>query len=52
MRPKISIIIPVYNAAKYLDETLESVTNQTYKDIELIFVNDCSTDNSLQILNL
>lgn len=48
--PKISIIIPVYNAEKYLNQTVESVTNQTYKDIELIFINDCSADNSLGIL--
>ena len=48
--PKISIIIPVYNAERYLNQTLESVTNQTYKDIELILINDCSTDNSLGIL--
>ena len=49
--PKISVIIPVYNTDKYLRECLESVINQTLKDIEIICVNDGSTDNSLQILN-
>lgn len=48
--PKISVIIPVYNASKYLKECLDSVVNQTLKDIEIICVNDGSTDNSLSIL--
>ncbi len=48
--PTVSIIIPVYNAAKYLRECLDSVSNQEYKDWECILVNDCSTDNSSEIL--
>ncbi|MBS4759487.1 MAG: glycosyltransferase family 2 protein [Clostridium sp.] len=48
--PKISIVIPVYNAEQYLRECLDSVINQTFKDIEIICVNDGSTDNSLSIL--
>ena len=48
--PKISVIIPVYNVEKYLSECLDSVISQTLKDIEIICVNDGSTDNSLQIL--
>ena len=48
--PKVSVIIPVYNVEKYLRECLDSVINQTLKDIEIICVNDGSTDNSLQIL--
>ena len=48
--PKISVIIPVYNVEKYLSECLDSIVNQTFKDIEVICVNDCSTDNSLSIL--
>ena len=47
---KISVIIPVYNVEKYLAECLDSVANQTLKDIEIICVNDGSTDNSLLIL--
>ena len=49
-KPKISVIIPVYNVEKYLAECLDSVANQTLKDIEIICVNDGSTDNSLLIL--
>ena len=48
--PKVSVIIPVYNVEKYLRECLDSVANQTVKDIEIICVNDCSTDTSLKIL--
>lgn len=48
--PKISVIIPVYNTEKYLRECLDSVINQTLTDIEIICVNDGSTDSSLQIL--
>lgn len=47
---KFSIIIPVYNSEKYIRECLDSIFSQTYKNIEVIAVNDCSTDNSLQIL--
>lgn len=46
----ISIIIPVYNAASYLKETLQSVKNQSYKNWEVICVDDSSTDNSLELL--
>ena len=48
--PKVSVIIPVYNVENYLRECLDSVVNQTLKDIEIICINDCSTDNSLGIL--
>ena len=45
----ISVIIPIYNVEKYLEKCLESVINQTYKKIEIILVNDGSTDESLNI---
>lgn len=48
--PKISVIIPVYNTEQYLAQCLDSVLGQTFHDIEIICVNDGSTDNSLQIL--
>lgn len=48
--PKVSVIIPVYNVEPYLRECLDSVVNQTLKDIEIICVNDGSTDGSLAIL--
>ena len=50
MHPKISIIIPVYNAEPYLNQTLSSLVRQTFKSIEIICVDDRSTDRSLEIL--
>ena len=47
---KVSIIIPIYNTEKYLEQCLDSVKNQTLKDIEIICIDDGSTDNSLNIL--
>ncbi len=48
--PKVSIIIPTYNAEKFIDSTIQSVIDQTYKDWELIIVDDCSKDNTRMIL--
>ena len=47
---KVSVIVPVYNVDKYLEECLDSIVNQTLNDIEIICVNDGSTDGSLKIL--
>ena len=47
--PKFSIIIPVYNVEKYLEKCLDSIKNQTYKDYEVIIVNDGTKDNSMDI---
>lgn len=49
--PLISVIVPNYNHAPYLKERLESIYNQTYKNIEVILLDDCSTDDSVEILN-
>jgi glycosyltransferase involved in cell wall biosynthesis len=46
--PKVSIIVPVYNAEKYIEETLQSILNQDFKDFELIVIDDASTDNSFK----
>ena len=47
---RVSVIIPVYNAERYIDKALESVFAQTYKDVEIVIVDDCSKDNSIQII--
>lgn len=49
--PLVTIIIPVYNTEKYLKKCLDSVVNQTYKNIEIIVINDASTDNSKEIID-
>ena len=50
MTPKLSIIVPVYNTELYLKECLDSIINQTFKDIEIIIINDFSPDNSETII--
>ena len=50
MSDLISVIIPVYNSENYLKECLDSVVNQTFKDIEIICINNGSTDNSEAII--
>jgi glycosyltransferase involved in cell wall biosynthesis len=48
-KPLVSVIIPVYNTEKYIRQCVDSVINQTYKNLEIILVDDGSTDNSTQI---
>ena len=48
--PKVSVFMAVYNKEKYIQNTIGSLQNQTLKDIEIVAVDDCSTDNSLKIL--
>lgn len=50
VKPKVSVIVPVYNVEKYVGKCMESLVNQTLKDIEIICVDDCSTDGSLSII--
>ena len=50
MNKKVSIITPLYNAERYVSETINSVVNQSYKNWEMILVDDCSTDQSASIV--
>lgn len=49
--PLISVVVPIYNAATYLDQALSSIEGQTYENLEIICLNDGSTDDSLEIIN-
>lgn len=49
-QPLISIITPLYNSEKYIGRTIQSVLNQTYKNWEMIIIDDCSTDNSFSLV--
>ena len=46
----ISIVVPVYNSEKYIQETIQCILDQTYQNWEIIFVDDCSKDKSVQII--
>lgn len=49
--PKVSVVIPVYGVEKYIERCARSLFEQTLDDIEYIFVNDCTKDRSIDILN-
>lgn len=51
-KPLVSIVMPIFNVAPYLDESIMSVLNQSYQNIELIIINDYSTDNSADIIKM
>jgi glycosyltransferase involved in cell wall biosynthesis len=48
--PLVTVLMPVYNGAEYLKNSIQSIVNQTFEDIEFLIVNDCSTDNSVKII--
>lgn len=48
--PLVSVIVPVYNVAPYIERCAKSLFEQTLKDIEIIFVDDCSSDNSIELV--
>ena len=48
--PEVSVVIPVYNGEKYIKEAIDSVLNQTFKDLEIIIVNDASKDKTEEVL--
>ena len=48
--PLLTVLMPVYNAGKFLDESINSILSQTYSDFELLILDDASTDNSLKII--
>lgn len=49
-RPKVSVVVPNYNHARYLEQRLDSVFGQTYQNFEVIILDDCSTDHSLEVI--
>ena len=48
--PKVSVLIPVYNSAPFLEDAIRSILSQTFEDFELLLLNDASTDNSEKII--
>ncbi len=49
--PLVSVIMPVYNGADFVGESIESILNQTYRNIELVIIDDCSSDNSKEVIS-
>ena len=49
-QPLVSVIVPNYNYARYMDERMQSILNQTYQNFEIIILDDCSTDNSRKVI--
>ena len=52
IKPLISVIVPVYNGEKFIEQCIDSITNQTLKDIEILIINDGSKDNTLNIIEI
>lgn len=51
MKGKISVIVPIYNQEQYLNKSISSIINQKYDNLEIILINDGSTDSSIQIID-
>ena len=51
MEGKISVIVPIYNQEQYLNKSISSIINQKYDNLEIILINDGSTDSSIQIID-
>ncbi|WP_081455911.1 glycosyltransferase family 2 protein [Loigolactobacillus coryniformis] len=51
MNPKVSIIVPVYNLENYITETLKTILNQSYTNLEIIIIDDCSSDDTFSVIN-
>ena len=49
--PKVTVIMPLYNAKKYVREAMDCILNQTFKDFEFLIIDDCPTDGTLDIVN-
>lgn len=52
MNPKVSVIMPLYNAEKYVEKTINSILSQTFSDFELLIIDDCPTDGTLAVISL
>ena len=50
-QPLISVVLPVYNVGNYINEALDSIFNQTIQDFEILIIDDCSTDNTLEVVH-
>ncbi|MFI3177317.1 MAG: glycosyltransferase family A protein, partial [Eubacteriales bacterium] len=50
MSEVVSVVIPTYNAVKYIERTLDSILQQTYRDLEILVVDDCSTDGTREVI--
>jgi glycosyltransferase involved in cell wall biosynthesis len=48
--PKVSVLMPAYNAAQYIGEAIQSILDQSFTDFEFIIIDDCSTDNTWEII--
>ena len=50
VNPLISVVLPVYNVENYIKECMDSILNQTFQDFEILVIDDCSTDNTINLI--